>query len=113
MFSQSRWLRVSLVVFAGLAIGCGSKSGPATNFLNAYEKVVRNYEAKVAGGGRVSMADINSMNSDAARMAEEAERFVDAKKGGMTSAERKRYVALSGRFGKALMALSQKMTIAP
>lgn len=110
---HSSILSVTLVMCALLPTGCSSGSGPATEFLNAYEKAVRTYEAKAAGGGRITLSDINSMNANAAQMAQKAEQFINAKQGGMSSAERTRYMALSARFSEALAALSQKMAVSP
>jgi len=114
-FAGLRCIPVWIVVLAVFSTACdvGSRSGPATRFLNAYEKAVRSYEAKAAGSGRVTLSDINSMNADTAEMAEKAKQFISKKKGAMSSAERKRYAKLSARFSKALMTMSQKMTVSP
>jgi hypothetical protein len=114
-FTGLRCVPVLIVVLAFLFTACDAKSrsGPATRFLNAYEKVVRNYEAKAAGSGRVTLSEINSMNADVAEMAVKVKQFIDKKKGGMSSAERKRYAELSARFSKAVMTLSQKVTVSP
>lgn len=89
------------VFFFGL-VGCSSD--PVDEYLNEYESVVEQWEAK-ASSSTISFSDINELNQASLKFSEKAEELKKADK--FSSGQLKRYMELSSRLSNAFLKISK------